>query len=203
MQKRLRPCRAGRLGIIVGTRWGWPAFAKASAFALAEKEASGGGGPSVSEKVLAVTLAIGFCFPAMLGAQRGRGGRGGEKPTVDIVQTVGCAERKGGNLDTWWLNRAVDTRVAPPGIFNSNQVDQAKGVALGSNVFQLVGVADFLDPESLLKSGRRKEFTTQETVNATGELGHGRKVLVKGLLIEGDQKRINLLAVIGLSDNCP
>ena len=151
----------------------------------------------------AAAAVIGFGLPATLDAQRGRGGRGGEKPTVDIVQTVGCAERKGGNPETWWLNNAADARVAPPGTFNSNQVDQAKGATLGSAVFQLIGVADFLDSESLLKSGRRKEFTTQETVNATGELRHGRKVLVKGLLIEGDQKRINLLAVIGLSDNCP
>jgi hypothetical protein len=157
----------------------------------------------VTRTALAATLALGFCLPATLDAQRGRGATG-EKPKVDIVQTVGCAERKGaGEQETWWLTRGADTRVAPPGMFNSTQVEQAKEATLGSNAFQLVGVADFLDPESLLKSGRRKEFTTPENANATGELRPGRKILVKGLLVESpDQKRINLLAVIGLADSC-
>jgi hypothetical protein len=160
---------------------------------------------------VAATLAIAFSVPLILHAQRGRGGTG-EKPKVDIVQSVGCVERKDGSpggrgpgseTDTWWLIRAADPRTAPAGMFNSTQVETARTAALGTNLFQLIGVADFLDTEGLLRSGRRKEFTTPETANATGQLREGHKVLVKGMLIDtGDPKRINLLTVIGLADSC-
>ena len=63
--------------------------------------------------------------------------------------------------------------------------------------------ADFLDVEGLLASGDRALFTTPEQANATGELRAGRTVLVKGLLIEADESsRINLMAVVGLSETC-
>jgi hypothetical protein len=148
-----------------------------------------------------------------LAAQRGREGGTAEKPKVDIVQTVGCAERKSGNdpggrgprseRDTWWLVRAADPRVAPAGMFSSTQIEAAKNAAPGTQIFQLIGVADFLDTEGLLGSGQRKEFTTPETANATGALRQGHKVLVKGLLIDTETpNRINLLAVIGLADMC-
>ena len=160
---------------------------------------------------IATAFAVAFSIPLVLHAQRGRGGTG-EKPKVDIVQSVGCVERKdsspGGSgprseTETWWLTRAADPRTAPAGMFNSTQVETAKTVAFGTNVFQLIGVADFLDTEGLLRSGRRKEFTTPETANATGQLREGHKVLVKGMLIDtADPRRINLLAVIGLADNC-
>jgi hypothetical protein len=141
-------------------------------------------------------------LPLSVDAQRGRG-RGGEKPTVDIVQSVGCAERKSGNPETWWLTRAADPRVVPQGMFNTNQVEEARKVALGTQSFRLVGVAEFLTPEDLLKTGQRKEFTTPQTANATGQLRAGHKVLIKGMLIDTpDEKRVNLLAVVGLSDAC-
>ena len=74
---------------------------------------------------------------------------------------------------------------------------------MGDRDFQLVGVADFLDAESLLEWGERSEFTTAEQANATGELRERRTVLVKGLLIEADPtSRINLLAVVGLAEEC-
>jgi hypothetical protein len=131
--------------------------------------------------------------------QRGRGASG-EKPKVDIVQTVGCAERKS---DVWWLTRAAEPRATTGGIFNSNQVEAAKGTGLGSQSFQLVGTADFVDPEELLRTGQRKEFTTPENVNATGQLRAGRKVLVKGLLVPAaDVTRINILSVVALADSC-
>jgi hypothetical protein len=67
----------------------------------------------------------------------------------------------------------------------------------------LVGVADFLDADALLRFGDRASFTKPDQVNATGELRAGRTVLVKGLLIEsGAESRINLLAVVGLADSC-
>ena len=125
------------------------------------------------------------------------------EPQVEIVQTVGCVEERGGDPATWWLTRAVEPTVIRAGVFNENQVEEAKAAGLGSSAFQLIGVADFLDAESLLRFGDRAQFTTPEQVNATGELGEGRTVLVKGLLIEdGGASRINLLAVVGLADEC-
>jgi len=138
-----------------------------------------------------------------LAAQRGRQTNPAEKPAVDVVQSVGCVERRDGNPETWWLTRAVDPRVAQPGVFSAAQIDAARGVAPGTNTFQLVGVADFLDTEGLLKSGRRREFTTAQNANATGDIRPGRKVLVKGMFITtGETRRINLLNVIGLADSC-
>ena len=152
---------------------------------------------------LATAAIVAMSVSPVLGLQRGRQGNAGEKPQVDVVQSVGCAERRDGGSETWWLTRAADPTVTQPGIFNTRQIDAAKAVPPGGNEFQLVGVADFLDPEGLLRSGRRRDFTTPETANATGELRQGRRVLVKGLLVANNTvKRINLLAVIGLADTC-
>ena len=124
------------------------------------------------------------------------------KPQAEIVSTVGCVERGTGE-DTWRLTRAADPETTRPGVFNTAQVDDARQTARGSREFRLVGVADFLTAEGLLRSGDRALFTTPEQINATGELREGRTVLVKGLLIDPDgEPRINLLAVVGLADTC-
>jgi hypothetical protein len=150
-----------------------------------------------------LSLAVALGCSSALSAQRGRQGGTGEKPKVDVVQSVGCAERKAGNPETWWITRAAEPRVIQPGIFTTAQIETAKGAELGANSFQLVGVADFLDAEALLRSGQRKEFTTTENANATGQLREGRKILIKGMLVDaGDAKRINLLTVIALTDTC-
>jgi hypothetical protein len=142
-------------------------------------------------------------FSSVSAAQRRVGANTGEKPKVDIVQTTGCAEQRPGTPGTWWLTRAADPTVAQPGIFSTTQVDAARTRPAGANTFQLVGVADFLDTAGLLNSGQRREFTTAETANATGDLRSGARVLVKGMLIvDGEAKRINLLAVIRLADSC-
>ncbi len=123
-------------------------------------------------------------------------------PAVEIVHTVGCVERRLGEAE-WWLARAAEPTVSEAGVFNDDEVDEARAQALGTDVFQLVGVADFLGAEALLRSFDRSSFTAPDQVNATGELREGRTVLVKGLLIEADDAaRINLLAVVGLADTC-
>lgn len=164
----------------------------------------------INRTAAASALAVAAALPMILHAQRGRGAAG-EKPKVDIVQSVGCADRKSGDAgrgaagptDTWFLTRAAEPRVTTAGIFNTTQIEAAKTTSLGTETFQLVGVAEFLSPEDLLRTGRRKEFTTPDNANATAELRAGRKVLVKGLLVPaGDVKRINLLSVIGLADTC-
>lgn len=124
------------------------------------------------------------------------------KPAVEIVRTVGCVERRAGDAE-WWLARAAEPAAARAGVFNSDQVDEARAQSLGEREFALVGVADFLGAEALLRSFDRASFTTPEQVNATGALREGRTVLVKGLLIEADAgARINLLAVVPLADAC-
>ena len=121
-----------------------------------------------------------------------------DEPTVEIVHTVGCVERRTGDAE-WWLARAADPTVTRPGVFNQDDVDEAREQAPGTRAFHLVGVADFLGAEALLRSFDRSSFTTPEQANATGELRAGRTVLVKGLLVAaGEVERINLLAVVGL-----
>ena len=125
-----------------------------------------------------------------------------DEPAVEIVHTVGCVERRTGDAE-WWLTRAAEPSVTGPGVFNADQVDEARETALGAHEFHLVGVADFLGAEALLRSFDRSSFTTPDQVNATGELRAGRTVLVKGLRIAAEAvARINLLAVVGLADTC-
>jgi hypothetical protein len=154
--------------------------------------------------VIAATLCAVLSGPVVAAqAQRDRRTTPQEDPAIDIVQTAGCVERRAGTPETWWLARAADTRVTQAGVFSTAQIEAAKALPPGAQTFQLVGVADFLDTEGLLKSGRRQEFTTPENANATGALRVGRKVLVKGMFItSGEVKRINLLNAVSLADTC-
>ncbi len=143
---------------------------------------------------------IAMTWPASVQGQR-------SDPQVEIVRTVGCVELRNDDAPTWWLTRAADPTETRAGVFNENQVGEAKEEALGSREFHLIGVAEFLDAESLLRFGDRSQFTTADQVNATNQLREGHTVLVKGLLIEegttaGAPARINLLAVVGLADGC-
>jgi hypothetical protein len=149
-----------------------------------------------SRTVLVLAAVIAVSWPAAVAGQD-------KSPQVEIVQTVGCVEQRGGDAPTWWLTRSVEPTVIAAGVFDETQVEEAKGSTLGTRSFQLIGVADFLDAESLLGFGDRAQFTTRDQVNATGELVAGRTVLVKGLLIETNEPaRINLLVVVTLSDGC-
>ena len=126
------------------------------------------------------------------------------KPQVEIVQTVGCVERRTGEETTWWLTRAAEPTAVRQGVFNEVQVEEARQSTPGVGEFRLIGVADFLTAEGLLNFGDRALFTNPDQINATGELRGGRTILVKGLLIEADgEPRINLMSVVGLTDTCP
>ncbi len=152
--------------------------------------------------VLAATAAmVAMAWPAAVQGQRPTTEE--RDPQVEIVWTVGCVQVRSGDVATWWLIRAADPEESSAGVFNTNEVEEAKDAAPGSREFQLVGVAEFLDAESLLRFGDRARFTTADQVNATNQLRDGHSVLVKGLLIEADAvARINLLAVVGLADSC-
>ncbi len=126
-----------------------------------------------------------------------------EPPKAPIVQAVGCAEQRAGSPATWWLARASNADTVTPGPLSVGQVEKAKGAALGTNTFRLIGETDFLSPEELLKSGERSKFTAADTANASGQLRAGRKVLVKGLLVDvAGEPRINLMSVVSVADAC-
>jgi hypothetical protein len=124
------------------------------------------------------------------------------KPKVDIVQTVGCVEHRTANGGQWWLARAADPAVSREGVFTTADIDAAKKAARGTRAFRLIGEADYLDAEGLLKTQRRAEFTSPDQANAPGVLREGRTVLVKGLLVTGSEERINLLQVAPIADSC-
>ena len=154
--------------------------------------------------VVTATIVLGTLWSPPVSARTKQEPAAGRKPQVEMVHTIGCVELRNDAAASWWLTRAAEPTVTKPGVFNSDQIAEVEKTAtLGSLQFQLVGVADFLTPEGLLRSGDRALFTTPEQVNATGELRDGRTVLVKGLLIETDAApRLNLVAVVGLEDKC-
>jgi hypothetical protein len=130
------------------------------------------------------------------------GAAGAVKPKVDIVQTVGCVEYRASGAGQWWLTKAAAPAVVREGVFTTRDIEAARQAPLGSRAYRLIGEAEYLDAKALLRSQRRADFTTADQVNATGALGDGRTVLVKGLLITGGEERINLLAVAPLADHC-
>ena len=145
----------------------------------------------------AVVLATAAMHPAASSAQDST------DPQVEIVQTVGCAEQRSDGGVTWWITRAAEPAEIGPGPFEQPQVDAARSQETGSREFQLIGFAEFVDPETLLAWADRALFTNEEQVNATNSLRQGSFVLVKGLLVDVDgSARINLLSVVGLADAC-
>jgi hypothetical protein len=152
---------------------------------------------------LAVAFAVGLGFLPVLHAQARRPPIAVGKPKVDLVDVVGCVERTAGVAGAWWLRNAATPKVTTVGFVTATDVESAKSLPLGANSFELIGVTDFLDPDALLQDPDRSKFVKPESANATGQLRPGRKVLVKGLILEADgQKRINLTQVIGLADAC-
>ncbi len=153
--------------------------------------------------ILAAALVTATIAPPIATAAGQRPAARRPKPQVEVVQTVGCVEQRISEETTWWLTRAVDPTASRPRVFNEVEVAEARENTTGTRQFQLIGVADFLTAEGLLRFGERALFTNPEQINATGELRAGRTVLVKGLLIEADGvSRINLLSVVGLADTC-
>ncbi len=158
----------------------------------------------MTRTVVTATLALGVLWSSPLAARTPQVPAAERKVQVEMVHTIGCVERRNNAAAPWWLTRAAEPTVTKPGVFNSDQLAEIRETAaLGAHQFQLVGVADFLTAEGLLRSGDRALFTAPDQVNATGELRDGRTVLVKGLLIETDaDPRINLVVVVGMEDKC-
>jgi hypothetical protein len=123
------------------------------------------------------------------------------KPKVPVVSVVGCASRTAGG--TWLLTNATQGIESDALFMSAKEIEQARKQALGNNRYTLLGTPEFLTKEELLQSGQRAEFTRPEAANATGQLQHGRKLIVKGLLITApNETRLNLVAVQQLADTC-
>jgi hypothetical protein len=123
------------------------------------------------------------------------------KPTVPLVSAVGCAQRTAEGA--WTLTNASDPVEVRVLFMSAKEVEAGRKQALGTNRYTLIGTPEFLTKDELLKSGQRAEFTRPEVANATGQLQHGRKLLVKGLLITAqNERRLNLVAVQQLADIC-
>jgi hypothetical protein len=123
------------------------------------------------------------------------------KPKVSLVAVVGCANRAPDGM--WQLTRATAGTQVRQGYFSTSEIEAAKKLAYGTNRYRLVGTAEFVTKEDLLKTQQRGEFTRPEVANATGALQNGRKIVVKGLLITASNERtLNLLAVEKLEDTC-
>lgn len=119
-----------------------------------------------------------------------------------VVMVVGCA-RASAQPHIWDLMHAGDrSESSRPGITTEEKA-QLGTSPLGENTYQLIGVADFVDPETSRKIGVRGEILSPSRVNATGMLVAGHKVAVKGLYIEGAPARINLTSVVDLGRGCP
>lgn len=123
------------------------------------------------------------------------------KPAVPLVSVVGCANRT--PQGAWTLTNATSGTETRTLFLSAAEIDEARKRGLGTNRYVLLGTPDFVTREELLKSGQRVEFTRPETANATGQLQHGRRVFVKGLLITvPNERRLNLVAVQQLAETC-
>lgn len=123
------------------------------------------------------------------------------KPEVPLMTVVGCASRAPDG--TWMLINATAGTEARQLFTSTKEIDEAKKQKLGSNRYRLIGTTDFLTKEELLANEVRRQFTRPEVANATGQLQHGKKLVVKGLLITAPkEKRLNLVSVQQLSDTC-
>ena len=149
----------------------------------------------VSMKWVTLAPSLGFVLfiPTTVGAQD----PDLTAPTVNIVSSVGCATQDGA---TWILTRASAPIITGVPFSSTTEIEEAKSTPLGSSTYTLIGVADFLPVDGLLEQFQRAEFTATESVNSTGALVSGHRVLVNGLFIEN--QRINLTSVIGLAESC-
>ena len=144
-----------------------------------------------------VTFAPSFGFALLIPTTVGAQDPDLTTPTINIVSSVGCVTQDGA---TWARTRASGPLVTDAPFSSTTEIEEANGASLGSNTYTLVGVAEFLPGAGLLDQFRRAEFTASESVNSTGSLVSGHRVLVKGLFIE--DQRINLTSVIRLADSC-
>ena len=125
-----------------------------------------------------------------------------DRPSARVVLIVGCA-RPTDAAHVWTLS-AAGARVESqrPGI-TPEETQDLSNRPLGQDVYQLIGVADFVDVETASRIGVRGQILTKPRMNTTAMLAAGHRVAVKGLYIAASPPRINLTSVVDLSERCP
>lgn len=120
-------------------------------------------------------------------------------PTRPLVVVAGCAAQSAGGA--WTLTRATSPARSTIGHADASEVASTRRTP-DENRYRLLGAADFADVDTLLAAGDRARFTTRTTANATGQLGVGASVGVKGVLIGGAEPAINLVSVWPVPGSC-
>lgn len=142
-----------------------------------------------------VGLALGSVVMAQSGSQPP------VNPRRPIVLVTGCA-RATPKPHLWQLSKASSrTETNNPGITNDEVEELKKRAGTNAN-YELIGVADFVAPETSREIGLRKELIPPARVNTTSTLAAGRRVAVKGMLLPATPPRINLTSVIDLGTTC-
>ena len=125
------------------------------------------------------------------------------KPTIEIIRAVGCASA-GSAPGDWTLTNATEPTVVTIPFTSTTEIEELATEPLANKTYKLLGTAEFVSVERLLRQSRRAEFTAGESANATGTLRDGYKVAVRGLLLDPDgNARINLTSVQILAESCP
>jgi hypothetical protein len=126
----------------------------------------------------------------------------GDKPRSPVIVVVGCA-LKSAQPHIWTLSNAGErSESSRPGIA-TDDLEQLAKRPLGQDIYQLIGVADFVDADTSRTIGDRGALLPRSRVNTTGMLAHGHRVAVKGLYIAATPPRINLTSVVDLAERCP
>jgi hypothetical protein len=122
-------------------------------------------------------------------------------PRRPMVLVAGCAATtKAPHI--WTLSKAsARTETVNPGITEVD-AEEARKRARTNASYELIGIADFLAPESSLEIGLRKQLIPSERVNATGTLVAGHLVAVKGMLLPATPPRLNVTSIIDLGSPC-
>ena len=124
-------------------------------------------------------------------------------PTIEIVRAVGCASASSAPSD-WTLTNATEPTVVRSPFTSTTEIEELATEPLANKTYKLLGTAEFVSVERLLRRSPRAEFTAGESANATGTLRDGYKVVVRGLLLDPDgNARINLTSVQILAESCP
>ncbi len=124
-------------------------------------------------------------------------------PTVEIVRAVGCASA-GSAPGDWTLTNATEPTVVTSPFTSTTEIEELATEPLANKTYKLLGTAEFVSVERLLRQSQRAEFTAGESANTTGTLRDGYKVVVRGLLLDPDgDVRINLTSVQILAESCP
>ncbi len=125
-----------------------------------------------------------------------------DRPGAPMVLIVGCA-RESAQPRSWTLSYAGERTESLRAGITAEEKAQLVQRPLGHDVYQLIGVADFVDADTSRKIGVRGEILPASRVNATGMLAGGHKIAVKGLYIQAIPARINLTSVVDLGRSCP